>query len=898
MHRDNKVLFINVKFKGDTTPSNAIVEKYVRRGMWGTGRGTEANDFGLENVFGYTHYAKTSVVASWEQISRNKVRFPENEAEFYVHTFDGTAASYQGSYGSGICRYMDVHNTVHALLVDNGATNMANGYGEAWMRGFTHVQYILPHAMGATGTVGTSGAGPCTWAGKGRLPMDSGASSINDNDYPIILWMRSLVTKTDTKTPRLDLAHWMRSDWHEIGHNLGFRHSMTTTREYGDVTCRMGASNRYELNAPKAMYGGYLDSDEIADFRDKQTSEHTAGTLVLADITGTVAGTKVIVLGRAVELPFIADFAEDGKAEYTTSDEAVYFVSLHGRTGKVMVHYAPSRRGIAGYMSSGSVVAQNGMLGQGNSFTDAVTGFTLYVKSIQGVSGNAGIKATVSLVFTKSFTEMDQCVMKTAGGKCNGNSPLPSVCAAGRCQVVSPHVKCGRFLDLATNNGFPSYLVGRYTRSECEDDSCLYNGRAQYVHEGGKYRLCSAEDGYWILNKASYTETETGRYARLVKTESTNLADKSNYYKLTDLRTLADPDTVAYWVYFKHYTTVAAGGYTSTAVATMPFCRDNDCDDVGARHTGGYDCSDDDKACHGCPSDPDCLKTPWSTKCWNWQEGSLTCDSSSASNPCQRDEAKEGDSCAATPSTGIAMCSAASACLTADTGTDACGVRLMTTGLTSTTFNAEWVRTDTLCGGRPSYSRVATWGTQYSIIWAVGYNRWQISKSSSCNEAYPSTFSKFIEISKMVGKVYDATMMPGAGTWSTYSSGAYMVTGVTKVLDASGNSCSVAFPSDESGRVCPTTPTTPASTTSTTTTITTMTTRFAWVPYSKGVCNAGHSAIKTKEECEAAAIYLKLGDITAEDVLQVDRPYGCYYSSEPPVYVFGAFLGGGQSFTS
>lgn len=183
----------------------------------------------------YTHYANTSVVESLLHISRGKVRFPQDQAAFHHYTIPGTADEYQAS--STVCRNTDIANAALSSLVG------ADDYGEAWVRGFTHVQYLIPYAMGRDG-------GACSgWAGKARMPTESGLTNIDDADYPIVLWMRTLVRDTHTQAHRFELHYWMRSDFHEVGHNLGFRHSMTTTAEYAEK----------ERGKPKPSLGHFLD---------------------------------------------------------------------------------------------------------------------------------------------------------------------------------------------------------------------------------------------------------------------------------------------------------------------------------------------------------------------------------------------------------------------------------------------------------------------------------------------------------------------------------------------------------------------------------------------------------------------------------------------------------------
>ena len=313
---------------------------------------------------------------------------------------------------------------------------------------------------------------------------------------------------------------------------------------YGDTTDRMGASKFYELNAPKYMYGGYLDSSEVLDLRGKQTSEYNtqATGLALADISaGQQDGLKIIVMNRATRVPMVGGFDDSEAAEWVTGMEAAYFVSFHARTSRVMVHAAPSKNGIAGYFSSGSVVEAKGVLRAGEFFTDSATGFTARVGGIQAAS------ATVSITFSKTSADEDSCSYANDGALCTaGASPLPAVCQQGRCEVVAPGVKCGRFLDLESQEGFPATFLGRYTRTECPDDpgSCRFNGRAQYVHSSGRFRMAWSSARYWIINLAENDETVTSRYAMLMNTAGKT--DSTDYAKPADLRALADPSYVGW----------------------------------------------------------------------------------------------------------------------------------------------------------------------------------------------------------------------------------------------------------------------------------------------------------------------------------------------------------------
>ena len=70
----------------------------------------------------------------------------------------------------------------------------------------------------------------------------------------------------DGKTP--SLSEYMRVQFHELGHNLGLQHSMTTMpwfHEYGDHTCSMGSGRGFAYNAPQAVTLGWLSRDEVLD---------------------------------------------------------------------------------------------------------------------------------------------------------------------------------------------------------------------------------------------------------------------------------------------------------------------------------------------------------------------------------------------------------------------------------------------------------------------------------------------------------------------------------------------------------------------------------------------------------------------------------------------------------
>ena len=50
--------------------------------MQGTGKDTVADDFGLNKMYGYTHYSETNVADAYETMTRNKVRFPKDQVRF------------------------------------------------------------------------------------------------------------------------------------------------------------------------------------------------------------------------------------------------------------------------------------------------------------------------------------------------------------------------------------------------------------------------------------------------------------------------------------------------------------------------------------------------------------------------------------------------------------------------------------------------------------------------------------------------------------------------------------------------------------------------------------------------------------------------------------------------
>ena len=178
------------------------------------------------------------------------------------------------------------------------------------------------------------------------------------------------------------------------------------------------------------------------------------------------------------------------------------------------------------------------------------------------------------------------------------------------------------------------------------------NGRVSYLKEGGLYDMRFSPASIWVLTRASNAETAGSYYAKLFAT-TTKVAMNAENSVPVDLRMLADADYTAYWVYFTHF--YASETRNVTAITTTPFCRDSDCDGVGATVTGGYDGNDDNAEC---------------------RDGKETCTAGAPT--CLQPGAAPGSACGDLTDTMIEICGAQQQCRNSTPG---CGHTVVITGL-------------------------------------------------------------------------------------------------------------------------------------------------------------------------------------------------------------------------
>ena len=85
--------------------------------------------------------------------------------------------------------------------------------------------------------------------------------------------------------------------------------------------------------------------------------------------------------------------------------------------------------------------AGSGILGVGETFEDAKTGYKVAVRSI--ADSNATVDVSFCLV---NNATQNPCNFLRDGTPCDGtDSPVPMQCMNGRCELIAPNVKCGRY---------------------------------------------------------------------------------------------------------------------------------------------------------------------------------------------------------------------------------------------------------------------------------------------------------------------------------------------------------------------------------------------------------------------------------------------------------------------
>ena len=265
-HGAHNVLYVMVKwqptvYNGNTLkqPATRDIRRYIARSTWGATSYGQTADADASFHFGNTdnkipylpYYTPTgyNINAGYKEQSRANVQFEEPDAttgnlrELIV---GNTLQTWQANNGIATkgCLHIEIANWVKQKL-QSEQSGINNAY--------THISYVLPVDFGddftkydyASNTYysGNFPGNKCKWGGKGNIGPG------RDNTWPLESWSKTLYKSYNTEY--FHVAGYMRTMFHELGHNFRAQHSMNTTDEYGDKTCIMGQGSAMEFNAPK-----------------------------------------------------------------------------------------------------------------------------------------------------------------------------------------------------------------------------------------------------------------------------------------------------------------------------------------------------------------------------------------------------------------------------------------------------------------------------------------------------------------------------------------------------------------------------------------------------------------------------------------------------------------------